>query len=143
MKLLAHGARVAAYGVLVWGLVEFVLVVSAMSWTAVTFDSVDTVPTVLDWFMLLGTVGAGIALIRRKDPRWAAGIGGVMATIGVYLGLTGRSGGDVPFDAHLRPFLDAAVAWWGFVLNGVLIMLAGVLESFRRRPAALEPNGRP
>jgi hypothetical protein len=79
------------------GLVEFVLVVFALWWTATTFDSVDTLPTVLDWFMLLGTVGAGVALVRRKDPRWAAGIGGVLATIGMYLGLaicsrTGRSG---------------------------------------------------
>lgn len=135
MKLLPIGARLAAYGLLAWGLVVFVLVVFvAMAWT---------VPTVLDWFMLLGTVGAGFALVRRKDPRWAAGIGGVMATIGIYLGLTGRSGGDVPLDEQLRPFLDAAFAWWGFVLNGVLIVLAGVLESFRQRRAALEPNGPP
>jgi hypothetical protein len=134
------GARLAAFGFLAWGLVGLVLVVFAMWWTATTFDSVDTVPTVLDWFMLLGTVGAGVALVRRKDPRWAAGIGGVMATIGMYLGLAGRSGADVPFDEQLRPFLDAAFAWWGFVLNGVLIVLAGVLESFRQRQAALEPK---
>jgi hypothetical protein len=100
MKLLPLAARLAAYGVLAWGLVVFVLVVFvAMAWT---------VPTVLDWFVLLGTVGAGVALVRRKDPRWAAGIGGVMATIGIYLGLTGRSGGDIPLGEQLRPLLDAA-----------------------------------
>jgi len=143
MKLLSLSARLAAFGVLVWGLVELVLVVAAMWWTASTFDSVDTVPTVLDWFMLLGTVGAGVALVRRKDPRWVAGIGGVMATIGMYLGLAGRSGGNVSFDEQLRPFLDAVSAWWGFVLNGIFIVLAGVLESFRRPPAALEPNRSP
>jgi hypothetical protein len=134
MKLLPLAARLAAYGLLAWGLVVFVLVVFvAMAWT---------VPTVLDWFMLLGTVGAGVALVRRKDPRWAAGIGGVMATIGIYLALTGRSGGDIPLGEQLRPLLDAASAWGAFVLNGVLIVLAGVLESFRRRAAVLEPNGR-
>jgi hypothetical protein len=135
MKLLPFGARLAAYGVLAWGLVTFVLVVFvAMAWA---------IPTVLDWFMLLGTIGAGVALVRRKDPRWAAGIGGVMATIGIYLGLTGRSGGDIPLGEQLRPLLDAGIAWWGFVLNGVVIMFAGVLESIRQRSAALEPNRPP
>jgi hypothetical protein len=33
-----------SYGLLAWGLVELVLVVFAMWWTATTFDSVDKMP---------------------------------------------------------------------------------------------------
>jgi len=43
MKLFPLGVRLAAYGLVAWGLVELVLVVFAMWWTATTFDSVDTV----------------------------------------------------------------------------------------------------